>query len=198
MTYGTAKVYSMTELITWMRDHEVFDILWDTKKTHLQLVQRSNEIFKALPKEDLLSMELLEQFWSLSKTDYKSEVFKIINEAAFHLKQNHIEYLFDQITETPASKLGMEEFDALSGLGKFSSSPEFTAKTSNFFWSIITDSDEHKADLIENCINKFAEMIKFQSMEKKQSYFDKLVHQLRTGRSSAVPVIRLFKKIIKD
>lgn len=125
-----------------------------------------------------MSMELLEQFWSLSKTDYKSEVFKIINESAFHLKQNHIEYLFDQITETPASKLGMEEFDALSGLGKFSSSPEFTAKTSNFFWNIITDSDEHKADLIENCIGKFAEMIKFQSMEKKQSYFDKLVHQL--------------------
>ena len=31
-------------------------------------------------------MELLEQFWSLSKSDYKSEVFKIINEAAYHLK----------------------------------------------------------------------------------------------------------------
>ena len=92
----------------------------------------------------------------------------------------------------------MEEFDALSGLGKFSSSAEFTAKTSNFFWSIITDSDEHKADLIENCIGKFADMIKFQSMEKKLVYFDKLVSQLRDGRSSAVPVIRLFKKIIKD
>ena len=35
MTYGTAKMYSMPDLITWMRDHEVFDILWDSKKTHL-------------------------------------------------------------------------------------------------------------------------------------------------------------------
>ena len=31
-------------------------------------------------------MELLKQFWSLSKSDYKSEVFKILNDAAFYLK----------------------------------------------------------------------------------------------------------------
>lgn len=93
--YGVAKIYTMQELINWMSEHGVFDILWDTKKTHLQLVQRSNEIFKALPKEKLLTMDLLKQFWSLSKSDYKSEVFKIINEAAFHLQQEHIEYLFD-------------------------------------------------------------------------------------------------------
>ena len=85
MAYGAAKVFSMEELINWMSEHGVFDIIWDTKKTHLQLVQRSNEIFKILPRENLLTMELLRQFWSLTKSDYKSEVFKIINEAAYHL-----------------------------------------------------------------------------------------------------------------
>lgn len=30
-------------------------------------------------------MPLLQQFWTLSKSDYKSEVFKIINESSFHL-----------------------------------------------------------------------------------------------------------------
>ena len=40
-------------------------------------------------------------------------------------------------------------------------------------------------------------MIKYRSIEKKQQYFDKLVDQLKSG-NSAVPVIRLFKKIIKD
>ena len=143
-------------------------------------------------------MALLEQFWTLSKSDYKSEVFKIINDTAFYLSQEHVEYLFNEITQTPASKLGMEEFEALSGLGKFSRDTEFQAKTGEFFWRIITDSDEHKADLIENCISKFAEMIKLHPMGKKQPYFNKLVAQLQTGRSSAVPVIRLFKKIIKD
>ena len=143
-------------------------------------------------------MPLLEQFWSLSKTDYKSEVFKIINDAAYLLGQEHIEYLFNEITETPANKLGMEEFDALSGLGRHSKSAEFTTKTSEFFWRIISDSDLHKAELIENCINKFAEMIKLQSMEQKQPYFDKLVGVLSDNKSSCVPVIRLFKKIVKD
>ena len=198
LAYGAARVFTMEWLMGWMSEHGVFDIIWDTKKTHLQLVQRSNEIFKALPKEHLLSMELLQQFWSLGKSDYKSEVFKILNEAAFHLEQEHVEYLFDQITETPAAKLGMEEFDALSTLGRFSRSPEFQARTSDFFWRIIVDSDGHKQELLENCINKFADMIKFKLMDKKQPYFDKLVEQLRTGRSSAVPVIRLFKQIIKD
>lgn len=161
-------------------------------------MQRSNEIFKILPKEDLLSMTLLKQFWTLSKSDYKSEVFKIINEAAYHLNQEHIEYLFDQITETAANKLGMEEFDALASLGRYSKSYEFSNKTSEFFWKIITDSDEHKQDLIENCINKFSDMIKYKSMDDKKPYFDKLVPQMSESRSSAVPVIRLFKKIIKD
>ena len=114
----------------------------------------------------------------LSKSDYKNEIFKIINEAAFHLKQEHIEYLFTEITKTPANKLGMEEFDALQNMGKFSRSADFTIKTSEFFWNIITDSDEHKAELIENCINKFSEMVKYQQMEKKQPYFNKLIAQL--------------------
>jgi hypothetical protein len=82
--YG-AKTFTMEQLIQWMSEQQVFSILWDPKKTHLQLVQRSNEIFKILPRENLLTMELLEQFWTLSKSDYKSEVFKIINEAAFDL-----------------------------------------------------------------------------------------------------------------
>ena len=143
-------------------------------------------------------MPLLQQFWTLSKSDYKSEVFKIINESSFHLAQEHIDYLFAQITETPAAKLGMEEFDALSNLGKFSRDYQFQARTSDFFWRIITDSDEHKPDLIENCTAKFSDMIKYKTMESKQPYFDKLVEQLQGGRSSAVPVIRLFKKIIRD
>ena len=88
-------MFTLEQLINWCKEHGVFDILWDSRSTHQQLVQRSNEIFKILPKEDLLSPELLQQFWNLTKSDYKSEVFKIINETALYLKQEHIEFLFD-------------------------------------------------------------------------------------------------------
>ena len=87
-------MFTIQQLINWIDEHGVFDILWDVKKTHVQLVQRSNEIFKVLPKERLLSMELLQKFWSLTKSDYKTEVLKIINEASFHLDNDHIEYIF--------------------------------------------------------------------------------------------------------
>lgn len=143
-------------------------------------------------------MELLQQFWNLSKSDYKTEVFKIINDTAFDLQGEHIEYLFDQITETPSNKLGMEEFDALSNLGKFAKSTDFQQRTSEFFWKIIVNSDDHKQELIDNCIKKFSDMIKYWTMEKKEHYFDKLTEHLKNTSSSAVPIIRLFKKIIAD
>ena len=86
MSYSANKVFTIDQLIAFMNENGVFSIIWDSKKTHVQLVQRSGEIFKVLPKEGLLSMDLLAQFWSLSRSDYKSEVFKIINDSAFHLE----------------------------------------------------------------------------------------------------------------
>jgi hypothetical protein len=60
--------------------------LFDPKKTHLQLVQRTTDVLKLLLAENSLSQQLLEQFWSLTKADYKFEIYKIINEIAFYLK----------------------------------------------------------------------------------------------------------------
>ena len=39
----------------------------------------------------------MEQFWQLTKADYKFEVYKILNECAYFFKQEHINYFFDQI-----------------------------------------------------------------------------------------------------
>ena len=37
--YGSTRdTFTLEWLINWMSEHGVFDILWDTKKTHLQLV----------------------------------------------------------------------------------------------------------------------------------------------------------------
>ena len=60
--------------------------MFDPKKTHLQLVQRTTDVLKLLLAENSLSQQLLEQFWSLTKADYKFEIYKIINEIAFYLK----------------------------------------------------------------------------------------------------------------
>lgn len=52
----------------------------------------------------------MEQFWVLAKADYKFEVYKIINEVSFYLKQEHIDFFFDQIKQIPKEKLAIEEF----------------------------------------------------------------------------------------
>ena len=72
----------------------------------------------------------------------------------------------------------MEEFEAIAKLGQFSKSVEFTEKSSDFFWRIMTDSGSYSNELIENVINKFSGMIKYKPMEKKQPFFDRLTGQL--------------------
>jgi ubiquitin carboxyl-terminal hydrolase 34 len=46
-------------LVDWMKTHGVFDILFDQKKTHLQLIQRCDEVLRLLLQEEMLNIELL-------------------------------------------------------------------------------------------------------------------------------------------
>lgn len=113
------KAFTGALLIQWMSENGVFDILFDAKLTHLQIVQRSGDTLKLLLQEDALSEQLMDQFWSLTRAHYKFEVYKILNESSFYLKQQHIDFFFDQIKLIPLEKLGIEEFQVLSELGKF-------------------------------------------------------------------------------
>lgn len=116
---------SGAQLVEWMQTHGVFDVLFDPKKTHLQLVQRCDEVLKLLLSEDMLSTELLTQFWNLTKSDLRAEVYKIISDCSFYFKQKHLDFVFDRIrNDTPIEKLGMEEFTCLSELGKYSKDKE--------------------------------------------------------------------------
>jgi hypothetical protein len=52
--------HSGKELVDWMRAEGVFDVLFDRRKTHAQLVQRCDEVLKLLLHEDMLDVGLLE------------------------------------------------------------------------------------------------------------------------------------------
>lgn len=75
----------------------------------------------------------------------------------------------------------MEEFEAIASLGSYSKSSDFSQKSSDFFWRIITGSDDYTAETVETVVNKFSEMIKYKTMERKQPFFDNLVEQLQGG-----------------
>ena len=53
----------------------------------------------------------------------------------------------------------------LSELGKYCKNADFMAKVSEFFWKIISDSDNYNDELITNCISKFSDMVKYWSLE---------------------------------
>lgn len=128
--YGASKTFSTEYLLDWLVKNDVFNLIWDHKKTHNQLVQRSDEIFKFLLKEDKLSDELLNMFWSLTKTEMQSDVIKIINDCSYYLKAPQITFFIDEITSQQTDKLSNAEFDLLCDLGNKGS----MKRVGDFFW----------------------------------------------------------------
>jgi hypothetical protein len=115
-----ANRFSGEFLISWMFENNIFEVLFDPKGTHAQLIQRCDEIMKLLLTEEKLEIPLLEKFWALTKTDLKSEVYKIISDCSFYFLDDHLEFIFNQISQdTPVDKLDMEEFNCISELGKY-------------------------------------------------------------------------------
>lgn len=136
-------------------------------------------------------------FWNLSRSDYKFEVYKIVNEVSFYLKQAQISFIFEQIKLIPADKLAMEEFTCLSELGKYAKEDSFKEAVSAFFWQIICTSEAYKEELVTTCITRFCEMVKYWDISKKQVFFKQLTQNLKDRRSSLAS-IKLFKGLIKD
>ena len=178
-----SKTFTAKFLVEWMEDNSVFAQVFDPRKTHLQLVQRTADILKLLLQEDRLTREVLEQFWSLAATEYKFEIYKVINDVSLFLKEHHIAYIFEQFTHIPAEKMALEELQTLSELGKFSKDLDFKKRVSQFFWDIICNSESgFKEELVANCITKFAVLLQANIEEEK----------------SSVSCLRLFKQLIKD
>ena len=170
-------------------------------------MQRCDELIKLLLSEDELTEERLQQFWALTKTEMRLDIYKIISDCAYSFKQQHLDFFFDQICNgIPASKLDMEDFNTLSELGKCSRDREakFHQNVTNFFWRIATGSGDSDAvsslEVIEHCATKYRDLIKYNAtLEKKQEMCIDLVKLIKDGNlTSSVACIKLLQGIIKD
>ena len=161
-------------------------------------MQRSGDIVRCFLKASLLNEQLLAQFWNLTKSDYKLEVFKILNEVDYFLEQPHIEFIFEQITQTAANKLGIEEFDILAMLGRRCKVAEFNGKVSMYFWRIISDSEVYSQEVLDCCVTKFSEMSRYWTIALKRPFFEALVTFMRSASAPSIPVMRLFHKLVAD
>lgn len=134
-------------------------------------------MLKLLLAEEMLTDDLLARFWSLTRSDLKSEVFKIISDCAFYFKQQHLTFIFNKIkNDTPIEKLGMEEFTCLSELGKYSKDREgsFQEEVAQFFWALVVSPDTKNAELLSNCIQKYRDMVRYWDLSRKQQMMERL------------------------
>lgn len=182
-----------------MVKNNVLQVIWDPKKTHLQILQRTGEIFKLLLKEDKMDQSYLKLFWSCAKSDhtFQAEVFQIISDASIWLKLKHVEFFFEEMTQQSADKLTVAEFDCLVDLGKYCNDNDFQSKIGDFFWRVVVKGGSKKK-LVENCIKKFSEMVKSYDVDKKVALLYKLLSQINEKGNSVPQILELFTKLIKD
>ena len=141
------------DLINWMNQNSVFGILWDPRKTHLELVKQSKDIFNILAQKRLLTPELLEAFWNLG-TDraYKSEVFQILRSSSA-LSPNDLTWILGKIEATDPQLIGKEEFEVLAYNPKFKSRVGDVGQRSGaYFWRVLENPSDYKPDTVKACV----------------------------------------------
>ena len=92
----------------------------------------------------------------------------------------------------------MEDFDLLSMFARRSKLVNFNQTLSLYFWNIVRNSDEFNLEVLDSCITKFADFIKYWPIEYKQPFFNELTTFLDSGSSPTIPVLKLLTSIIAD
>ena len=67
----------------------------------------------------------------------------------------------------PTVKLTVDDFDILARLGRQAKDQEFRSKISMFFWRYISNSAGYNLEVVDTCVTKFADMIRYQPIKHK-------------------------------
>ena len=196
-SYSSNKTLSVEFLVDWINKNGVLDVILDPKRTHQQLVERSEEVYMFLLREKQASDEILLKWWNL-QTSYKREVLKIISGNTYVLDLNQKQLFFEQVLKLPVAQLDTQDFELLNKLSAGSAEKDLQNKLANFYWRNITQSKALSAELVERCINLFAEMAQDWPLEQKKPFFDKIPEQLNVTENSILPVLGFFTKFISS
>jgi len=134
--------FSSQEFANWLNDEKVLDLLFDRKKTHMELIKRATDLIKFYVYEDILNeghLQLLfELLWSekigksqqdssenliSSETtqcddEMKKAIYKIIEDVSLGLTYEHMIITINKIKQIDATLIANEEIDVLYELSR--------------------------------------------------------------------------------
>lgn len=140
---------------------------------------------------------LLQMFWSLTASEYQSEVVKIVQESSAYLQKPQIEFFLQQVLSSAAEKLSLPEFDLLCDLGKQCKEESSVDQIQMFFWNIIAEPDKYRIDLVERATRKYADLVQKWSVERKQQVInEKIVKLIETSPGTLIPTLNCLTQII--
>ena len=82
-----------------MKDCGVFNLIWTISTTNESLVKASADMFKKLAQQQILDLDLMSKFWSLTGEQYlRVEVFKILQDT-HGLEEKHLDFIVQEISK---------------------------------------------------------------------------------------------------
>ena len=124
-----------------------------------------------------MTPELFDKFWQLA-SEYKREVYKIIKENTYYLKEPHRNAILEKLINVPVEKLDMADFDLLGEVERLAESA-FKNQLIDFLWRVISQGNNCDEELLDKGILKLTQILKYSSLDFKKPLFNRLTAQMR-------------------
>lgn len=67
-----------------------------------------------------------------------------------------------------------------------------------FFWELIVSRDTKNLELVDNCIQKYRDMVRYWGLDKKQGMLLNLLKCISDPKTPSIPCLKLLQGLIKD
>ena len=151
------KYISEDWLIDWILKRNIIETLFNSNE-HLQLIERSVVIIRFLHGKKRLENSYLGLIWKLIQDEqFKSELFKLLNEIGFHINSQELNFFITKIISMHPAEISEEAVNVIYEAHR-NINIEQLLKLSNTMLQVIF-REEYSVRIIESALNKYKEMI---------------------------------------
>lgn len=166
------------------------------------MIQRSADFLKHMINENAVETDQFELVWSATQKgdkEAKLAVYKVLSDIALHFKADHLDFIITKISEIPVNEIISEEIELVYELSRFSLRPlAYVKKCCNFYWSIITAPKPSSAEIPDQALNRFCDIMK--GWEMREQRYDVLLDCIANidKGTSVLASMKIMKKLIDN
>lgn len=172
---------SSQELLSKLREKNIIDMIFGNH-THVQIIQKSNDLLKCFLMGSFLSHNDLMKIWSLSFSndiELRNNIYRLFQTNYYHFNGSLAEFFIGKILETKSQAISTLDIDLIIQLLRSvhtDKQNEVSKRIGENFLKLIFE-DNLVGENIEVVMNEFVSLLKGYDMREQRLYFfDKLLN----------------------